>query len=264
MEDFSKYNGEGTPLRKVQLRILDILVEVDGICRKNNIEYWLDWGTLLGAVRHGGFIPWDDDVDIAVRLEDVEKLKKVMERELPDYLFFQDTESDPQYYWPFAKVRENRSLCLEEGETGTFDKPHGLYVDIFPQEFCVSSGVKLFLEKIYGRCYRAKRHAPFYSKRDIMLSYLIWPFISLAVGTFRLVSRLFGRKKRMHVLGSFSIKKVFWEKDIFPLSELEFEGHTFLVPHNYDNYLRTIYGNYMEIPPEDKRKVHLVNVKFLD
>ena len=65
-EDFSKYNGEGTMLRKAQLRMLDILVEVDKVCKRHNIPYWVDYGTLLGAVRHGGFIPWDDDLDISM------------------------------------------------------------------------------------------------------------------------------------------------------------------------------------------------------
>ena len=82
-EDFSKYNGEGTILRKAQLRMLDMLIEVDKICRKYNIQYWLDFGTLLGAVRHQGFIPWDDDLDICVLRKDYKRLRKVLIAELP-------------------------------------------------------------------------------------------------------------------------------------------------------------------------------------
>lgn len=87
-EDFSKYNGEGTTLRKAQLRMLDILIEVDKICRKHNIPYWLDSGTLLGAVRHGGFIPWDDDMDICVMRKDYKLLKKYLSEELSDKFCF--------------------------------------------------------------------------------------------------------------------------------------------------------------------------------
>lgn len=264
MEDFSKYNGEGTTLRKVQLRILDILVEVDKICRKHQIAYWLDFGTLLGAVRHGGFIPWDDDVDIAVRCEDMEKLRSVLCEELPSHLFYQDVQSDPQYYWPFSKVRDAKSLYLEAGESNHYDKPHGLYIDIFPQEFCFSSRLKVLLDKVYGRCYRARRNSPFYTKRDVVISHLIWPFISCLVALFRLFSKVFGAKRRMHVFGSFLLKKSFEEKDIFPLSEISFEGHSFYVPNNYDHYLRTLYGNYMELPPENQRRVHLAEIKFYD
>ena len=89
-EEFSKYNGEGTPLRMAQLRMLAILVEVDKICRKHNITYWLDYGTLLGAVRHKGFIPWDDDVDICVMRKDYDKLRKYLQQELPEQFVFTD------------------------------------------------------------------------------------------------------------------------------------------------------------------------------
>ena len=74
MEDFTKYNGDGTPLRKAQLCMLNILIEIDRICRKHDIPYWLDSGTLLGAVRHGGFIPWDDDFDVWMTRENIDKL----------------------------------------------------------------------------------------------------------------------------------------------------------------------------------------------
>ena len=264
MEDFSRYNGEGTKLRRVQLGILDILIEVDKVCRENNIEYWLDFGTLLGAVRHGGFIPWDDDVDIAVRYEDMDKLKSVMPKSLPSDLFYQDVETDRQYCWPFSKVRSCKSLVLEEGESDNFEKPHGLYVDIFPHERCFSPYLKRKLDEVYGRCFRGRRHFPAYTKSDILLAHLIWPFIWCLVKLFRIFSNLIHVKKRMHVFGAFAFKCFFEEDDVFPLRELDFEGRKFFVPNKYDRYLTSIYGNYMEIPPENKRKVHLENLIFYD
>ena len=97
MEDFAKYNGEGTPLRKAQLCMLNILIEIDRICRKHDIPYWLDSGTLLGAVRHGGFIPWDDDVDIAIMRSDYPRLKEYLTEELPKDLILQDSINEPNY-----------------------------------------------------------------------------------------------------------------------------------------------------------------------
>ena len=93
-EDLSKYNPEGSTLRKAQLRMLNILIEVDKICRKHKIEYFLDSGTLLGAVRHGGFIPWDDDLDIAIRREDWHKLRIALQNELPANLCYHDWTND--------------------------------------------------------------------------------------------------------------------------------------------------------------------------
>ena len=83
MEDFSRYNGENTKLRKAQLCMLDILIQFDKVCRNNNISYWLDGGTLLGAVRHQGFIPWDDDLDVCIQSKDYPKLREALIKELP-------------------------------------------------------------------------------------------------------------------------------------------------------------------------------------
>ena len=77
-----KYNPEGSILRQIQLGALDALVEFDSVCKKNNIQYWLDSGTLLGAIRHGGFIPWDDDIDVCVLMRDYKRLLKCLKKEL--------------------------------------------------------------------------------------------------------------------------------------------------------------------------------------
>ena len=90
IEDFSKYNGEGTKLRDAQQCMLGILVQFDKICRKNNIVYWLDGGTLLGAVRHKGFIPWDDDIDISLLKEDYLRLLELIKNDKDFYLYFDD------------------------------------------------------------------------------------------------------------------------------------------------------------------------------
>ncbi len=83
-EDLSNYNKEGTILRQAQNRLLEILLEIDRICRKHNIPYFINGGNALGAVRHGGFIPWDDDIDINLKREDYLKLIKIIEKELPN------------------------------------------------------------------------------------------------------------------------------------------------------------------------------------
>jgi len=112
------------------LRMLKI---IDYLCRKHNLHYWLCFGTLLGAIRHKGFIPWDDDLDICMMREDYEKFIKIAQKEFPDDLFIQTRETDPLYdYLPLpCKVRDKKSLIIAEGMT---DKKYhqGLFVDIFP------------------------------------------------------------------------------------------------------------------------------------
>ena len=119
MEDFSQYNPEGSTLRKMQLRILDILVEIDKVCRKHGIGYWIDFGTLLGAVRHGGFIPWDDDLDIAMTSEDFQKFLEIAPKELPPTLFLQTKSTDPSYNMPVNKVRDKESFFITQHDDFT-------------------------------------------------------------------------------------------------------------------------------------------------
>ena len=113
-------------LRRCQLKQLGMLQEIDRICRKHNIGYWLDGGTLLGAVRHGGFIPWDDDIDIAMREEDLQRFVEVAPQELPDTLFLQSRETEPGYPSPVAKVRDKNSFYVEPSDDMAADYQKGL------------------------------------------------------------------------------------------------------------------------------------------
>ena len=100
-------------LRACQLKQLSILEEIDRICQKHKIDYWLDGGTLLGAVRHGGFIPWDDDIDIAMREEDMLRFIEVAPGELREGLFLQTPQIEPQSKEPIVKVRDLNSFYVE-------------------------------------------------------------------------------------------------------------------------------------------------------
>lgn len=114
MEDLrQRYNPDGSSLRKAQLRMVEILKEVDKICRRHNIPYYLEGGTLLGAIRHHGFIPWDDDLDISVLKKDFPRLKKALQNELPENLIYQDRWTDFNCPIIFAKVRDKHSLFEE-------------------------------------------------------------------------------------------------------------------------------------------------------
>lgn len=258
-EDLSKYNPEGSTLRKAQLRMLEILKAVDEICRRNNIPYFLESGTLLGAVRHGGFIPWDDDVDISVMLSDYERLRKVLQEQLPDNMVFQDDRTDPNYPMLIAKVRDKRS-SFEEDYTSNL-KYKGIYIDIFPMEKIPCWKWKQFLDYIYGHSVRALHN--YYDRADKIRSAIVYPFAKVLVILTRMINHLIPTNNYSFQYGRRTYVQ-YNLKDIFPLKEMSFEGYSFLVPNNPDALLKTCYGNYMEIPPKEKRMIHTTNIEFFD
>lgn len=259
-EDLSRYNPEGSTLRKAQLRMVDILVEVDKICRKHKIEYYLDWGSLLGAVRHGGFIPWDDDLDIAVRGKDVNRLRKLLQAELPTNLCYQDFYTDWNYPAPMGKVRDKKSIFNDPYMTKV--KERGIYIDVFAVEPIIPLKLKNLIDFVYIRCVRGVHN---YSDRFIekLLGFVCYPPTIITIWLCRLWAKMVGERRWGHQYGWKS--HIYVTKDvIYPVREIQFEGHTFFAPNNYDAYLKTLYGDYMQIPPEDKRVTHMATITFLD
>lgn len=260
MEDLSKYNAEGTTLRKTQLRILDILVEIDKVCRKHNIKYWLDWGTLLGAVRHGGFIPWDDDIDISMLTEDYNRFKEIAVKELPDNLFLQTKETDPSYRTPLCKVRDRNSFFITKHDDFTRDYQKGLYVDVF--EVVPYPNVNKKLLKFIMHWLK-KTDFFFYTKNDITLknhiASITFPIIKFGMNVIWGILNL-GKKGRLGLEKHFSPGISYSKEMVFPLKDIEFEGKTFLGPADPDKCLTEAYGDYMQLPPKEKRMNHLIYV----
>ena len=263
MEDFSQYNPEGSTLMKMQLRILDIMVEIDRICRKHDIGYWIDFGTLLGAVRHGGFIPWDDDLDIAMTSDDFRRFMEIAPTELPSTLFLQTRSTDPSYNMLVSKVRDRNSFFITQHEDFTKDYQKGLYVDIFEVKSYPNAPKKL--QKSILRWY--KKIYFFYSvKQDVNvknhLAALVFPIIKLSLdllwGLLNLLPKSkLGYEKHFSPYGNSYTKDM-----VFPLKDIEFEGKTFLGPSDPDRYLTSIYKDYMTIPPKEKRITHIIHVEM--
>lgn len=268
MEDLSFYNADGTTLRQAQLRMLDILIAIDSVCRKHNIPYWLDFGTLLGAVRHGGFIPWDDDVDISILASDYKELRIRLQKELPQQYVFQDATTDKYAFFDYARVRDRKSYCYYPLFVKL--KEQGLWVDIFKYDKIPSAQSKNFVDFFYRRAYHEIHHMGdvvyestirrFFNRA---VAYLMYPFALAGVYILRIIAQW----KKSGLYGRYTLTKHVYHQDhIFPLKEMEFEGHRFYVPNNADAHLRGIYGDYMQIPPKEKREqiLDMRQVKFFD
>lgn len=258
MEDLRKYNPEGSILREAQHRMVHILEEIDKVCRKNHIDYFLDGGSLLGAVRHGGFIPWDDDLDITVMAKDYRRMRECLVRELPEDLVFQDVTTEPNLPLCFGKVRDKNSY-FEEEYTGNI-KEKGIYVDIFPKEYILSFAWKKKLDYWYGHCFRAM-HNYTCGRFDKLKSFIFFPFAWICVWGTRLVTKLFPTSMIGNIYGWWSYKPLY-EKDIFPVKDIKFENITVLGPADPDAMLKAYFGDYMQIPPKEKRPQHAGKIEI--
>ena len=253
-----KYNPDGSNLRNHQLRMLDILITVDKICKEHHLTYWIASGTLLGAVRHGGFIPWDDDLDIEMPTADFKKFLQVVPAALPKHLAIQTHQTDRGYVAPYAKVRDLNSEIQENEYQDVNYKYKGIYIDVFPMGHC-SMALSGFSSK-YPHYYLYKfTRKKFTGKLDYFLLHSYYTLLQVVYGGFSLIDKLMGIKYINYVYGS-----GFWSEFpstcIYPLSEIEFEGHSFPCPHDQKEYLTIIYGDYMSLPPENDRMTHTLKV----
>ncbi len=260
-EDFSKYNGEGTTLRRAQMRMLEILEAVDAICRRHRIDYWLDGGTCLGAVRHGGFIPWDDDLDITVQRRDFRRLCRILKKELPEGMVYQDWKTDKYYPNRWAKVRDRHSY-LRDPNWNPKVKEQGIYIDIFPVERGVPE-VKAFVERTYGRAFRCLHHMG--SRKNYFVAALVWPVACAIVWLLRVFRFVFPKDALIYAYGMSTAGRYRLDRrDFLSVRPIRFEGREFSGPANPDGYLRRVFGDYMQIPPPEKRQVHATEIVFYD
>jgi len=245
-------------LKQIQLNILKF---VDEFCKDNNLRYFLAYGTLLGAVRHKGYIPWDDDIDILMFREDYEKfITTFMDA---NYKVFA-TELNPKYPYPFAKVGDTRTY-FEEEIKDVIDT--GVNIDIFPLDYLPEDKVKNitkrrnFLQKIWiaKRLPRLKRRG-FVKNTVLAVSQLL-----LSVFSIRFIVKQLEKNAKKYNLRKSSICGNIaygYDPDIYPSADFEesvcltFENTAFPCPQNYDNVLKIMFGDYMKLPPKEKQVSH--------
>lgn len=255
----TRFNPDGSLLRRHQLRMLEMLTYIDGVCAKYGIPYWLSSGTLLGAVRHGGFIPWDDDVDIELLRKDYKKLLRVLCAETDDRYRLQIHKTDKGYFFPFAKLRDTRSVLRENDDIDLGFRYRGIYIDIFPLEVNkyplskvlgrLQLGVQRLSAGNFGRSRLGRTVA------EVLFGcerYAVWPLL-------RALYKLWPRNVLNHTFGVCFYKSRDL-REVFPLKRIPFEEAVLSGPFDPDAYLRRIYGDYMTLPPLDRIAPHTVDV----
>lgn len=251
-------------LRKAQLIMLEMLIEFDAICKKHRLQYWLDSGTLLGAVRHQGFIPWDDDIDLSMPIEDYTKFLDIARAELSNNIFLQTSQTDKNFKFDYIKLRSNKARIVEFHEKDKKINYHqGVFVDIFPM-LTIENTEKN--EKFYNETLQQIRavssvslHTPHGQDEPVKRAALVASLKQKHRGWENKKAKIIYAGEMPDVAAWFDSEKV------FPLTTIEFEGHLFPAPGNPDHYLDAIYHfDYRQLPPEDKRIVHAHNIDFTE
>ncbi|WP_253664863.1 LicD family protein [Legionella micdadei] len=249
-------------LRQAQLKMLNMLEVVDEICLKHKIDYWLDGGSLLGAVRHQGFIPWDDDLDISMPRASYEHFLRVAPAEIPANMWLQTAQTDPGFFNLSVplKIRDRNSRFVEAHEQGNEPYQQGIFIDVFVYD---SLPVSPFQRKLYKvlakkilRLLRPK-YSAVEAGHGARLYQLLEPLFSKQM-LERALQRII---HKANTSGSPYLgtgyqcvnSNLVAHTDIFPLKRARFETREFNIPNRFDLMLKDLYGDYMTLPPEDQR-----------
>ena len=256
-------------LRQVQLIQLEMLVEVDRICRKCGIRYNIIAGTLLGAVRHGGYIPWDDDADVALLRPEYEKFRKACRKELDKSRFlFQDHRNTKGYRWGYGKLRRKGTLFMREHQEH-MPYMQGVFIDIFPLDNVPDNYMTRSLQNLECFCVRkilwarvGKIAEDNFWRRQIYKLLDKIPEKAVFAYYHKMICRANRKQTRMVRILTFPTPnneygyyRCWYENS----TDTVFEGRIFQGIKDYDSYLSFKFGNYMELPPGEKRKIHPVS-----
>ena len=262
-------------LRQLQMIQVEMLVEVDRICKTCDIHYNIIAGTLLGAVRHGGYIPWDDDADVAMLREEYEKFRIACKTELDKSRFyFQDHRNTKGYRWGYGKLRRKNTLFLREFQEH-MPYHQGVFIDVFPLDgvpdnyisrsiknfecFCVR---KMLWSKVGKVADKSAFMRKVYTTLDNISEQMIFHYYHIMIHN--------ANKKKTKMVRilmfptpnkEYGYYRIWYENsETIKFEEIEFQGIK-----DFDGYLSFKFGEYMELPPEEQRKTHPVSkIKLLD
>lgn len=264
--------------KEIQKCEVEILKELDRITRKHNLKYMLVGGTLLGAIRHKGFIPWDDDIDIAMPRKDYEKFKEIVSKETDEKkYYFQDMYNSDKYGMIFGKLKMKNTL-LVEGTNNLPEEEQNIWIDIFPYD---KTSKNMFIAKVnlirgyiykiiyYLKCGNKLVEHTFIRKVAAFVLKVLSLFYTKksCKRKFEKLYKKYELKKECNYVsygGTYVFKEITTKEYFDNLIETDFENNSFYIPKEYDEYLTRIYGDYMKLPPKEKQKSHheIIEVVF--
>lgn len=254
-------------IKEVKQIELEMFLKFDEICRKNDIKYFLGGGTFLGAVRHKGFIPWDDDIDVAMERKEYERFCRIAIKELPADMFLQNYHTEPNCGLVFAKIRKENTI-MSEVYSHHIDMHQGIWIDIFPLDHIPDDSKKairmkkkaLILKNLY--IIKSGYHNPhpeswIYRTAYAICKCIVKPIsLEFLIHSLESVIRQYENEETNYL---FPFGGAYPKKDTTPsslldeFSEYEFENHSVISLKDYDAYLTQLYGDYMKLPPVEKR-----------
>ena len=246
-------------IKRVQNRLLEMAVAIKDILENENIPYMITFGTLLGAVRHGGFIPWDDDFDFFLFQEDYDRAIHLLRQNLPWDMFVEDASSEPLYFHSWAHVKDLNTIAFcDQFPQDNIYSHKGLSIDLYVTVKMDERDIDAYRLKedlLYRK--RLYNTGVINEEKYLELKRILEEKIA-AENTKRLQSPLLGEQLAM-VMN----ERIMYCNEVFPLKEYAFERTSFLGPQNADAVLTRFYGDYMKVPPVSQQLAHYTSVLFL-
>ncbi len=252
-------------LRKLQMTELEILKKVHEVCEENDLTYYLVGGTLLGAVRHGGFIPWDDDLDIALPRKDYNKFIKLFQNgALGKKYYLHHTVTDPEYWLAFSKVKKNNTL-FDEDNYKNLDCHKGIFIDVFPLDYCrKNSGIfydmrAKIIKKLSYIIQMRKLFKPTVGSLTTLVYTVTKPLTINQLSDIRdkLCSHCDRGPYIINYGSNYKYRKQTMPREYYePAVKVKFEDSEFYAPNQYIKYLEQLFKNWNQLPPEEERRNH--------